>query len=308
MSGTKAQWREDGVDSAGPARSISLPTARARPLPGACASCMAGPKPAVAASRSRRSPRPPSSAREGATTTSCMRHRLAVASTAWWAPPSLAARGGVEALRPDGVVAGDDARRCLLAPRRQSTKRRGTCARVSAAPPCLRVRGAVGGAVRGGSSGELGRARLGRAARGEAAPGLGRRRVRWTGFPSRRGHPIGDDKLSAFVRRLGIAAVRPGFGSSLRNWASERTDDRGEVIEAALADVVRNPDRGGLRAVGLVRALRPADGWTGCGACTGGAGRVRLRWRPIEPTSRLSAQVVAAADPPVVPYDHSSGW
>ena len=156
--------------------------------------------------------------------------------------------------------------------------------------------------------GELGRARLGRAARGEAAPGLGRRRVRWTGFPSRRGHPIGDDKLSAFVRRLGIAAVRPGFGSSLRNWASERTDDRREVIEAALADVVRNPDRGGLRAVGLVRALRPADGWTGCGACTGGAGRVRLRWRPIEPTSRLSAQVVAAADPPVVLYDHSSGW
>ena len=109
MSGTKAQWREDGVDSAGPARSISLPTARARPLPGACASCLASPKPAVAASRSRRSPRPPSSARAGATTTSCMRQRLADASTAWWAPPSLAARGGVEALGPNGVVAGDDA-------------------------------------------------------------------------------------------------------------------------------------------------------------------------------------------------------
>ena len=77
----------------------------------------------------------------------------------------------------------------------------------------------------------------GRAARGEAAQGLGRRRGRWTGFPSRRGHPIGDDKLSALVRPLGIAAVRPGFGSSLRNWASERTDDRREVIEAALADV-----------------------------------------------------------------------
>ena len=75
----------------------------------------------------------------------------------------------------------------------------------------------------------------GRAARGEAAQGRGC----WTGFPSRRGHPIGDDKLSAFVRPLGIAAVRPGQ-----------------------------------------RRL------------------VRLRWRPVEPTSRLSAQVVAAADPP----------
>ena len=58
----------------------------------------------------------------------------------------------------------------------------------------------------------------GRAARGEAAQGLGRRCGRWTGFPSRRGHPIGDDKLSALVRPLGIAAVGPGFGSSLRNW------------------------------------------------------------------------------------------
>ena len=59
-------------------------------------------------------------------------------------------------------------------------------------------------------------------------------------FPSRRGNPIGDDKFSAFVRKLGIAAVPHGFRSSFRDWASERTNHPREVIEAALAHAVRN--------------------------------------------------------------------
>ena len=39
---------------------------------------------------------------------------------------------------------------------------------------------------------------------------------------------------------LGIAAVPHGFRSSFRDWAAEETDHPREVIEAALAHVVRN--------------------------------------------------------------------
>ncbi len=42
------------------------------------------------------------------------------------------------------------------------------------------------------------------------------------------------------VRELGIAAVPHGFRSSFRDWAAEETDHPREVIEAALAHVVRN--------------------------------------------------------------------
>ncbi len=58
-------------------------------------------------------------------------------------------------------------------------------------------------------------------------------------FPSQRGNPISSAKLSALVRELGIAAVPHGFRSSFRDWASERTNHPREVIEAALAHVVR---------------------------------------------------------------------
>ena len=59
-------------------------------------------------------------------------------------------------------------------------------------------------------------------------------------FPSRRGNPIRDAKLSALVRKLDIAAVPHGFRSSFRDWASERTNHPREVVEAALAHVVSN--------------------------------------------------------------------
>ena len=60
-------------------------------------------------------------------------------------------------------------------------------------------------------------------------------------FPSQRGKAIRDATLSGLIRRLGIGAVPHGFRSSFRDWASERTDHSREVIEAALAHVVRNP-------------------------------------------------------------------
>ena len=59
-------------------------------------------------------------------------------------------------------------------------------------------------------------------------------------FPSARGKQLADARLSKLLEQLGIAAVPHGFRSSFRDWASERTDHPREVMEAALAHVVRN--------------------------------------------------------------------
>ena len=54
------------------------------------------------------------------------------------------------------------------------------------------------------------------------------------------GKPLNDKQLRWLVRKQGIAAVPHGFRSSFRDWAAEQTDHPREVIEAALAHVVRN--------------------------------------------------------------------
>ena len=54
------------------------------------------------------------------------------------------------------------------------------------------------------------------------------------------GRPLHDGMLRRLLRKLGIAAVPHGFRSSFRDWAGEKTDHPREVIEAALAHVVRN--------------------------------------------------------------------
>ena len=54
------------------------------------------------------------------------------------------------------------------------------------------------------------------------------------------GKPLHDSQLRRLLRELGIAAVPHGFRSSFRDWAGEETDHPREVIEAALAHVVRN--------------------------------------------------------------------
>ena len=46
--------------------------------------------------------------------------------------------------------------------------------------------------------------------------------------------------LSGLLKDLKIAAVPHGFRSSFRDWAAEETNHPREVIEAALAHVVRN--------------------------------------------------------------------
>ena len=60
-------------------------------------------------------------------------------------------------------------------------------------------------------------------------------------FPNRWGNAIKDTFLSEQLKRLDIAAVPHGFRSSFRDWAAEETDHPREVVEAALAHVVRNP-------------------------------------------------------------------
>ena len=59
-------------------------------------------------------------------------------------------------------------------------------------------------------------------------------------FTRRGGKPLNDKHLRWLVREQGIAAVPHGFRSSFRDWAGEQTDHPREVIEAALAHVVRN--------------------------------------------------------------------
>ena len=59
-------------------------------------------------------------------------------------------------------------------------------------------------------------------------------------FTHGEGQPLDDRQLRWMVRELGIAAVPHGFRSSFRDWAAEETDHPREVIEAALAHVVRN--------------------------------------------------------------------
>ena len=59
-------------------------------------------------------------------------------------------------------------------------------------------------------------------------------------FTRGQGKPLNDKQLRWLVREHGIAAVPHGFRSSFRDWAAEETDHPREVIEAALAHVVRN--------------------------------------------------------------------
>ena len=54
------------------------------------------------------------------------------------------------------------------------------------------------------------------------------------------GKPLHDSAVRRLLRELGIAAVPHGFRSTFRDWAGEETDHPREVIEAALAHVVRN--------------------------------------------------------------------
>lgn len=54
------------------------------------------------------------------------------------------------------------------------------------------------------------------------------------------GKPLSDMTLSKLVKELGIAAVPHGFRSSFRDWAGEQTNHPREVVEFALAHVIKD--------------------------------------------------------------------
>ena len=62
---------------------------------------------------------------------------------------------------------------------------------------------------------------------------------------------------SALGRERITAAVSDGFRPSFRDWASERTDHRREVVEAALAHVVRNQAEAACTRSDLFERRRP---------------------------------------------------
>ena len=60
-------------------------------------------------------------------------------------------------------------------------------------------------------------------------------------FPMRSGRPMSMSTLPKMLQYHRIPAVAHGFRSSFRDWAAEETDHPREIIEAALAHIVRNP-------------------------------------------------------------------
>ena len=83
-------------------------------------------------------------------------------------------------------------------------------------------------------------------------------------FPNRFGNRIKDTFLSDLLRKLDIAAVPHGYRSSFRDWAAEETDHPREVVEAALAHVVRNQVEAAYARSDLFeRRRRLMDDWAG---------------------------------------------
>ena len=61
------------------------------------------------------------------------------------------------------------------------------------------------------------------------------------------------------LEKLGIAALPHGFQSSFRDWVAEETDHPREVVEAALAHVVRNKVEAAFRRTHLFERRRRLD-------------------------------------------------
>ena len=59
-------------------------------------------------------------------------------------------------------------------------------------------------------------------------------------FPSLTGRPLSDNTISKLLRDLKITAVPHGFRSSFRDWAAECTNAPREVMEAALAHIIKD--------------------------------------------------------------------
>ena len=81
-------------------------------------------------------------------------------------------------------------------------------------------------------------------------------------FPSSRARPLSDMTLSKLLKERGIKAVPHGFRSSFRDWAAEETNHPREVVEAALAHVVKNKvEAAYARSTLFQRRRRLMDDW-----------------------------------------------
>ena len=81
-------------------------------------------------------------------------------------------------------------------------------------------------------------------------------------FPALTGRALSAMTMTKLVRELGIEAVPHGFRASFRDWAAEKTDHPREVIEVALAHVVRNKVEAAYRRTDLFeRRSRLMDEW-----------------------------------------------
>ncbi|WP_420462814.1 tyrosine-type recombinase/integrase [Candidatus Palauibacter sp.] len=82
-------------------------------------------------------------------------------------------------------------------------------------------------------------------------------------FVNERGRPLDGKRMNRLLRKHGIAAVPHGFRSSFRDWAAEETDHPREVVEAALAHVVKNKVEAAYRRTDLFERRRHLmDAWS----------------------------------------------
>ena len=81
-------------------------------------------------------------------------------------------------------------------------------------------------------------------------------------FVSESGVPLATKRLNRLLGKHGIAAVPHGFRSSFRDWAAEKTDHPREVVEAALAHVVKSKVEAAYMRTDLFeRRRRLMDDW-----------------------------------------------
>ena len=123
------------------------------------------------------------------------------------------------------------------------------------------------------------------------------------GFTVGDGEPLEEKVLRRLLERQRVPAVPHGFRSSFRDWAAEETEHRREVIEAALAHVVRNRVEAAYARSEPVRTATAADGRMGhvrrrtsnqfreaVIPCRNGERRPSWRRVSIEPAPDASAQ------------------
>ncbi|MDE2720478.1 hypothetical protein [Candidatus Palauibacter polyketidifaciens] len=82
-------------------------------------------------------------------------------------------------------------------------------------------------------------------------------------FVNERSVALDGKRLNRPLKKHGIEAVPHGFRSSFRDWAAEKTDHPREVVEAALAHVVKYKVEAAYRRTDLFeRRRRLMDDWS----------------------------------------------